>query len=99
MRSSRVPNLCTYNFSEFFDFRYVTQLFDILIPPELLRLPVLLTSTSGCNMALSNAERQARWRERQKAKIEALEEEKRLLKRKVKYLLKELKALKQQQGR
>jgi len=50
-------------------------------------------------MALSNAERQARWRERQKAKIEALEEEKRLLKRKVKYLLKELKALKQQQGR
>ena len=49
-------------------------------------------------MALSNAERQARWRERQKAKIEALEEERRLLKRKVKYLLKELKALKQQQG-
>ena len=48
-------------------------------------------------MALTNAERQARWRERQKAKIEALEEEKRLLKRKVKYLLKELKALKQQQ--
>jgi len=50
-------------------------------------------------MALSNAERQARWRERQKAKIEALEEEKRLLKRKVKHLLKELKTLKQQQGR
>lgn len=50
-------------------------------------------------MALSNAERQRAWRERQKAKIKALEEERCRLKRKVKYLLKELKALKQQQGR
>ena len=49
-------------------------------------------------MALTNAERQARWRERQKAYIKALEEERYRLKRKVKYLLKELKALKQQQG-
>jgi len=86
-------------FSEFFDFRYVTKLklFDILIPPQLLRLPVLLTS--GCNMALTNAERQARWRERQKAYIKALEEERRRLQGEIKRLLKELKALKHKQGR
>jgi len=78
-------------FSEFFDFRYVTQLFDISIPPQLLRLPVLLTRTSGCNMALTNAERQARWRERQKAYIKALEEDRSRLQQEVKRLLKELK--------
>lgn len=49
-------------------------------------------------MVLSNAERQRAWRERQKAKIKALEEDRNRLKRKLKHLLKELKALKRQQG-
>ena len=49
-------------------------------------------------MVLSNAERQARWRERQKAKIKALEEDRNRLQGEIKRLLKELKALKQQQG-